>query len=253
MRAALVGAVYFNEEHFKAQEFDCVIAVDRGYASLRRAGIMPDVAVGDFDSLGFAPDCPTRTFPVEKDASDMELAMREAAERGADEVLLYGAFSARLDHTLANLQMLCGCAQRGMRVFGIGDAFAITALAGGEGIPLRVGRLAFRGDALRAAGLAREGHANDPVHSEDDLPSPVPEGIAAPGAYGNFVSVFAFCGAAHDVSETGLKYGLAHADLPDTTSRGLSNEFTAADACIQVGGGTLVVTFPLPAWDALAR
>ncbi len=253
MRAALVGAVYFNADHFKAQHFDCVIAVDRGYASLRRAGIAPDVAVGDFDSLGFAPDCPTRTFPVEKDASDMELAMREALERGADEVLLYGAFSARLDHTLANVQMLCGYAQRGVRVFGIGDAFAITALAGGAGMPSRTACLSFNGRMLQAAGLAQEGHANDPVHSEDDLPEPVREGVAAPGAYGNFVSVFAFCGTAHDVSENGLKYGLAHADLPDTTSRGLSNEFTASDAHIRVGDGTLVVTFPLPAWDALER
>ena len=251
MRTALVGAVYFNAGHFASQQFDCVIAVDRGYASLRRIGVMPDVAVGDFDSLGFVPACPTRTFPVEKDASDMELAMREALDRGADEVLLYGAFSARLDHTLANLQMLCGYAQRGVRVFGIGDAFAITALAASSGEESRAASLSFRGSALKRAGLAREGHADDAVHSERDLPKPAQEGVADAGAYGNFVSVFAFCGMAHDVTESGLKYVLAHANLPDTTSRGLSNEFTASDALIKVGDGTLVVTFPLKAWDAL--
>lgn len=251
MRAALVGAVYFNAEHFRSQDFDCVIAVDRGYASLRRIGIMPDAAVGDFDSLGFVPACPTRAFPVEKDASDMELAMREALDRGADEVLLYGAFSARLDHTLANLQMLCGYAQRGVRVYGIGDAFAITALAASSDTGVHTASLAFRGARLQCAGLAREGHAHDEVHSECNLPEPVREGTADAGAYGNFVSVFAFCGTAHDVTESGLKYGLAHADLPDTTSRGLSNEFTSSDALIEVGDGTLVVTFPLEAWDAL--
>lgn len=120
-------------------------------------------------------------------------------------------------------------------------------------MPSRTACLSFNGRMLQAAGLAQEGHANDPVHSEDDLPEPVREGVAAPGAYGNFVSVFAFCGTAHDVSENGLKYGLAHADLSDTTSRGLSNEFTVADAHIRVGDGMLVVTFPLPAWDALER
>lgn len=250
MRAALVGAAYVNAAHLQAECIDCVIAVDGGYAALARIGMRPDIAVGDFDSLGFTPDCPTRTFPVEKDASDMELALREARARGADEVLVYGGFSARLDHTLANLQMLLGAARQGLRVFGIGDAFAITALAGAAGAP---GHLAFAGAALQRAGLAVEGHAHDVPHSPDNLPAPPSEGVAAPGAYGNFVSVFAFCGPARGVSEQGLKYTLDNADLPDTTSWGLSNEFTGADAAISVADGVLAVTFPLEAWPALER
>ena len=68
-----------------------------------------------------------------------------------------------------------------------------------------------------------------------------------------FVSVFAFCGPARGVSEQGLKYTLDNADLPDTTSWGLSNEFTGADAAISVADGVLAVTFPLEAWPALER
>ena len=192
MRAALVGAAYVNAAHLQAECIDCVIAVDGGYAALARIGMRPDIAVGDFDSLGFTPDCPTRTFPVEKDASDMELALREARARGADEVLVYGGFSARLDHTLANLQMLLGAARQGLRVFGIGDAFAITALAGAAGAP---GHLAFAGAALQRAGLAVEGHA----HDAPQLDNPCPPRRArawrhqAPTAIS--VSVFAFCRA----------------------------------------------------------
>lgn len=250
MRAALVGAVYFNEEHFKAQDFDCVIAVDRGYASLKRIGVDPDVAVGDFDSLGFTPSCPVRTFPVEKDASDMELAMREARQRGADEVLLYGAFSARLDHTLANLQVMMGYAEAGVRSFGIGDGFAITALAGSPYDDELPSQLRFSGAVLERAGLAHDGHADDPVFSEGNLPDPL---SAEPAAdYGNFVSVFALAGNARKVNEQGLKYELEDAYLSPTTSRGLSNEFTGRDAEISVGEGVLAVTFPLAAWPALA-
>lgn len=249
MRAALVGAVYFNEEHFKTQEFDVVIAVDRGYASLKRIGVEPDVAVGDFDSLGFTPSCPVRTFPVEKDASDMELAMREARSRGCDEVLLYGAFSARLDHTLANVQVMMGYAEAGVRSFGIGDGFAITALAGSpydEDLP---SNLAFSGEVLQRAGLARDGHADDPRFSEVNLPDPLSSEPAAD--YGNFISVFALAGTARKVSEHGLKYAMDDGYLSPTTSRGLSNEFTASDAEIAVGDGVLAVTFPLAAWPAL--
>jgi thiamine pyrophosphokinase len=249
MRAALVGAVYFNEEHFKAQQFDCVIAVDRGYASLKRIGVESDVAVGDFDSLGFTPSCEVRTFPVEKDASDMELAMREARSRGADEVLLYGAFSARLDHTLANLQVMMGYAEAGVRSYGIGDGFAVTALAGSPYDPDLPSKLAFDGEVLQRAGLARDGHADDPRFSEVNLPDPL---SAEPAAdYGNFISVFALAGTARQVNEKGLKYEMADGYLSSTTSRGLSNEFTAADAEVSVGDGVLAVTFPLAAWPAL--
>lgn len=249
MRAALVGAVHFNEAHFKQQQFDCVIAVDQGYASLRRAGCTPDIAVGDFDSLGFVPACPTRTFPVEKDESDMELALRAALERGCDEVLLYGAFAARLDHTLSNIELLMSLARRGVRAFGIGGSFAITALFGPAQGGTAVDTLRFSGDRLTALGLAREGHAADARYSEDDLPAPVSDAVAAD--YGNFISVFALNGDACQVTERGLKYGVEDAVFPGMSSLGLSNEFTGEDALISVGTGSLVITFPLQALRAL--
>ena len=79
---ALVGASDFNAAYFAERAacgaFDAVIAVDGGFASLEAAGCVPDLALGDFDSLGFVPEgVPVKLFPAEKDASDMELALEE--------------------------------------------------------------------------------------------------------------------------------------------------------------------------------
>lgn len=116
---------------YGAHAFDGVIAVDGGFASLAAVGVAPDVALGDFDSLGYVPEgVPVRAFPPEKDASDMELALGEAMARGADAVEVYGALGRRLDHTLANLQLLASFAERGLGVRAVGDDSRIAFLVG---------------------------------------------------------------------------------------------------------------------------
>lgn len=130
MRCALVGAVDFNAGHFRSQEFDYVIAVDRGYASLEAIGVRPDVSMGDFDSLGFVPKGRTVRFPAEKDKSDMELAFERALTRHASEIYVYGALSHRLDHTIANLQLFARYSEKGPYVTGIGADFAVRLLTG---------------------------------------------------------------------------------------------------------------------------
>lgn len=221
-KAALVGASDFNAAHFARQRFDCVVAVDGGFAHLRALGREPDAVVGDFDSLGYVPAAPdVRRFPPEKDESDMELACRVAVEAGADTLVLYGCLGRRLDHTLANLHVMLHLARGGVRVLAVGDAYAVAVLHGEPGKP---GRIAF---------------ASIPLHQLEQ------------GEYRNFVSVFAFGGLAAGVSERGLKYGLEGAALSDDVSLGLSNEFVGKPASIQVEEGGLVVTFPLAAWDYL--
>ncbi|MEC4271555.1 thiamine diphosphokinase [Adlercreutzia sp. R25] len=132
---ALVGASDLNIDHFvlrcAAGAFDAVIAVDGGYASLEAAGCVPDLALGDFDSLGYVPEgVPVKDFPPEKDASDMELALEEALACGADAVEVYGALGGRLDHTLANLQLLASFAERGLEVRAVGADSQIAFLVG---------------------------------------------------------------------------------------------------------------------------
>lgn len=118
---ALVAASDFNAEHFlaayKAARFDAVIAADGGFAHLQRLGIIPSIALGDFDSLGYVPaNCPVQAYSAHKDKSDMQIAFEYAAEQGFDEVMAYGVLGGRLDHTLANVQLMAAFAERGMTV-----------------------------------------------------------------------------------------------------------------------------------------
>lgn len=109
-----------------------IIAADGGYDRLRQWGIAPDLAVGDFDSLGRVPeDVEVVRHPVMKDDTDMMLAVREGLERGCTRFLLYGGLGGRLDHTLANLHVLAFLARRGCPAFLIGEDAAVTAIHNG--------------------------------------------------------------------------------------------------------------------------
>lgn len=132
---ALVAASDFNADQFRKMDargaFDAVVAVDAGFASISAIGREPDLALGDFDSLGFVPSCArVERFPAHKDKSDLELAFDWAFERGFERACVFGALGGRLDHTVANLQLFCRFSEAGMQVAGIGDAWALRVLAG---------------------------------------------------------------------------------------------------------------------------
>ncbi len=138
---ALVAASDFNREDFCARHaagfFDYVIAVDGGYAHLENAGVKPDMALGDFDSLGYKPTgLRVAAFPPEKDKSDLELAFDRAVALKHDEVVVYGALGGRLDHTLANLQLFARFSEDGLYVTAVGQHEAIRALTGPDVLEL---------------------------------------------------------------------------------------------------------------------
>ena len=112
---------------------DLVIAADGGYAQLEARGAVPDLLVGDFDSLGYVPDHPHIVrHPVAKDDTDTALALREGWRRGFRTFHIYGGMGGRLDHTLANLQLLVGVARQGGGAILVGEQAVATALVSGE-------------------------------------------------------------------------------------------------------------------------
>lgn len=128
---AMVGAASFDADHFKAQRFAQVLAVDGGYSSVVAHGLACDFALGDFDSLGFVPsDVDVEVHPVMKDDSDTALALSWAAQRGWKSAAIYGALGARLDHTMATFQAMAGAARVGMDVCAVGEGSVVVALAG---------------------------------------------------------------------------------------------------------------------------
>ena len=52
--------------------------------------------------------------PAEKSLTDTQIALELAVERGADEVILVGGLSGRLDHTLSTLYILEDMKERGI-------------------------------------------------------------------------------------------------------------------------------------------
>ncbi|WP_165056744.1 MULTISPECIES: thiamine diphosphokinase [unclassified Adlercreutzia] len=138
---ALVGASEFNAEHFQEMDaqgaFDFVIAVDGGFAHLEGIGRTPDMALGDFDSLGYVPRGMRVTrFSPDKDQSDMELALQRAKSMRYTDVYVYGGLGGRLDHTLANLQVLALFSERGLFVTAVGEKEAITFVTGPDTLEL---------------------------------------------------------------------------------------------------------------------
>lgn len=84
-----------------------VIAADSGVDTAASALIIPDVAVGDFDSTAFSlasissQGVSIMQYPEDKDDTDTEIALSLAREKGADYIILAGAGGGRLDHLLA--------------------------------------------------------------------------------------------------------------------------------------------------------
>ncbi|MFD0713495.1 thiamine diphosphokinase [Paenibacillus sp. GCM10027626] len=93
---------------------DLLIGADHGAAFLIANGFKPDIALGDFDSVTDEEWEAIKAYskevrdcdPIDKNYTDTELALRAALDSGARSIAIIGAIGSRLDHTLANIQLL---------------------------------------------------------------------------------------------------------------------------------------------------
>ena len=87
-----------------------VVAADSGLDHAEQLGVVPDLVVGDFDSV--TDDAlqrfggPVDRHPVAKDATDLELALRAAVDSAPERIVVVGGHGGRLDHFLANALVL---------------------------------------------------------------------------------------------------------------------------------------------------
>lgn len=113
------GVIHPEHIHITPAEGDLIIAADSGLVNARLLGFSPTAVVGDYDSLGHAPDVDADveviTVPAEKDVTDTQLAVELAMTRGATEVHIVGGLGGRLDHTLSNLANLEDLADQKIR------------------------------------------------------------------------------------------------------------------------------------------
>ncbi len=189
---------------------DRLIGADGGTRHILALGRMPDLVVGDLDSIEpatlaqlTAANVPIERHPVHKDQTDLELAI-ECAMRGgpdgappADEVVLVGATGGRLDQALANVLIL---AQRPWPV------------------PLRLV------DGAQEAVLLR-GPTTATLHTQ-------------PGAT---MSTLPLSAEVTGIHYTGLAYPLENATLTLGSTRGISNEAQSAEVTVTIASGLLLV------------
>ena len=108
-----------NDFYLKiSRDFDFIIGVDRGAEVLLDAGVKPDIAIGDFDSvtdLSYIEGSGIRIlkFPVEKDKSDTELAIEFALGKGFDVFVMTSMLGRRTDHLLFNISLLVNLYRKG--------------------------------------------------------------------------------------------------------------------------------------------
>ncbi len=103
------GEIFPENITEKAKAGDIKIAADGGYKNALRLGVKVDILLGDFDSIGehkTNEDVEIIKVPAEKDFTDTQLAVETAIERGADEIVIVGGLSGRLDHTMSNISIL---------------------------------------------------------------------------------------------------------------------------------------------------
>ena len=210
MRVFVVGGspAARQPSHLAPQAGDRVIAADGGALHARAWGWPIHSLVGDLDSLPAeaaadiqAADVPTLIASQEKDATDLELALRQALDRAPQELILCGALGGRTDHLLANVFLL---ARPDL-------AAADLILADG---PETVRRLQSR-DA--------------------------PASLWLTGAPGDLVSLLPLGGDAQGIRTDGLYYPLRDETLYLGSPRGASNVMTQPRVHVSLRYGALLV------------
>ncbi|MEO7118978.1 MAG: thiamine diphosphokinase [Candidatus Limnocylindrales bacterium] len=211
-----VAAARATAPRSEERERPLVIAADGGATKAESIGLIPDLIIGDGDSLAdsdrdrlAALGVLVRTVPAEKDESDAELCVLEALARGATEITFLGALGGpRPEHALANLSLLAAG-------HGHADPPAVVIEHG-----LSTVRLAGRRDG------------------DEDTTSP---DIEIHGTAGDYVSLQPLSGLVRSVDGFGLRYPLRGRSLSFGETVGLSNELSEATARIHVEGGRVLV------------
>lgn len=116
-----IGELDFLQTERERHQPVCLICADSGARHLYVLGLTPDLIVGDMDSLNgelqrdfVGQGSRIMRYPEAKDETDSQLALEMAFMMMPDEIRIYGALGARIDHTLANLTLLTAAADRGI-------------------------------------------------------------------------------------------------------------------------------------------
>ncbi len=186
---------------YHIKDADLIICADKGADYAVMYGIVPDIVVGDMDSVdssGLSRIKKSKIIisPAEKDYTDTHLAVIRALEAGADLIIILCATGLRSDHAMANTRLLLFINDNGALGKIVDDENTIT-LCTSETIFLN--------------------------------------------KKGTTISILSLSDKTKGITLEGFKYPLINqsADLKWTT--GISNEITKDQARISLTGGCLLV------------
>jgi len=188
---------------------DYLIAADGGANYLLKMGILPEIVIGDLDSIDedtlfdlTSAEVEIKQYSEDKDETDIELALRYAVELQPSAILIVGALGGRLDQTLANLSVLTDPTLPSIDIRmddGVEEVFFCRASA------------------------SKGGQAE------------------VQGRSGDTVSLIPWHGPVEAVQIEGLKWPLYGETLFSDKSRGISNEMVNGTASIRIQSGLLLV------------
>ena len=116
-RCVIIGGGDCSSEIIKANlsPNDFVICADSGYDFTCEADIVPDLLIGDFDSIKFVPEnIRNITLPIEKDVTDSVAAFNEGRKHGFESFVLFGGTGGRFEHTFANISLMANASKSGV-------------------------------------------------------------------------------------------------------------------------------------------
>src|SRR5215213_7030998 len=187
-----------------AKVANLVVAADGGARYALEAGIVPDLVVGDMDSLGedLAREVERRgasleRHPARKNKMDGHLAVLAARERGATAADLLCAVGGRLGAIFAVTQILLAAERIGLRSTVVADRGRIFVIEAGS--------------------RTLQGDPQDSV------------------------SIFPLSGPATGVTLESMEYPLENASLEPGDTLGFHNELIGREATVSVGEGALLV------------
>ena len=128
----IIGSVPAKVNIIKS-DGDLIIAADGGMDNLRASGIVPDIVVGDMDSVSENRDfgdAKVILYPVEKDETDSALALTEGIARGYTKFVFFGCIGGLLDHTMANIALLKGITENGYTAVFADEEMGACAITG---------------------------------------------------------------------------------------------------------------------------
>ena len=191
------------------QPDDYLIAADGGANHLMEMGILPEVVIGDLDSIDedtlfdfTAAEVDIKQYSEDKDETDIELALSYAVELRPSAILIVGALGGRLDQALGNLSILTDP--------------TLSA------IDIRVD------DGVEEAFFCRETAAKGGQ-------------AEVRGRSGDIVSLIPWHGPVEGVTTEGLQWSLYGETLFPSKSRGISNVMLTETASIRIRSGLLLI------------